>query len=88
MSVDISCQNWKLDSFWAGEWQSSWTIDQASQVLKGSLKIRCHYFELGNTQLNLDKDFDSVAVKDFSSAKDIVKALREAEDKVSTIIPK
>jgi hypothetical protein len=34
-------------------------------------------------QLNLDKQFDSIAVKDFSSAKEIVEAIRKTEEKVS-----
>jgi len=32
---------------------------------------------------NLDKTFESIAVKDISSAKDIVAAIGKTEDKVS-----
>ena len=52
-------------------------------VLSGSLKIRCHYFEMGNLQFNLDKAFDSVACKDVTSADEIVASIKATEDKVS-----
>jgi pterin-4a-carbinolamine dehydratase len=52
-------------------------------VLSGSLKIRCHYFEMGNMQFNLDKTFDSIPCKDITNAKDIIAAIKAVEDKVS-----
>lgn len=79
--IEISCHNVKLESKWAGEWQSTWTL-QGGQ-LSGDLKVRSHYFEMGNMQFNLDKTFDSIPVKDASSAKDIVAAIKKTEDKVS-----
>lgn len=79
--IELSCHNVKLDSFWSGEWQSTWTLKDG--VLSGNLKIRCHYFEQGNMAFNLDKTFESIAVKDISSAKDIVAAIGKTEDKVS-----
>ena len=79
--IEISCHNNKLDSFWSGEWQSTWTLNAGK--LSGDLKIRCHYFEMGNIQFNLDKTFEDVAVKDATSAKDIVEAIKKVEDKVS-----
>lgn len=82
--IEISCHNNKLDSFWSGEWQSTWTLNGGK--LSGELKIRCHYFEMGNIQFNLDKTFDNVAVKDASSPKDIVDAIKTVEDKVSPTI--
>ena len=51
--IEISCQNYKLESFWSGEWQSSFSVKDG--VVSGDLKIRCHYFEMGNMQFNLDK---------------------------------
>uniref|UniRef100_A0A7S3MT64 F-actin-capping protein subunit alpha n=1 Tax=Strombidium inclinatum TaxID=197538 RepID=A0A7S3MT64_9SPIT len=76
-TIDISCHNWKLESFWAGEWLSSWTLSQGR--LSGSIKIRCHYFEQGNIQFNLDKEFADVQVKDASSAHDIMAAIKKTE---------
>ena len=81
VSIDISAQNSKLDNFWSGEWLSSWQV--SGGVLSGSLKIRCHYFEMGNLAFNLDKDFDSVTCKDVTSADAIVNSIKATEDKVS-----
>ena len=72
----------KLDSFWAGEWQGTWTVKDG--VLSGDLKIRAHYFEMGNIQFNLDKTFDSINVQNINDAKDIIAAIKKVEDKVST----
>ena len=38
---------------------------------------------MGNLQTNLDKTYDSIPCKDPSSAKAIVAAIKDAEDKVS-----
>jgi hypothetical protein len=40
---------------------------------------------MGNMQFTLDKTFDSIPVKDASSAKDIIAAIKKTEDKVSKI---
>ena len=52
-------------------------------MLSGDLKIRAHYFEMGNMQFNLDKTFNSIDVKDINDAKDIIAAIKTVEDKVS-----
>lgn len=79
--IEISCHNIKLESMWAGEWQSTWTVQGGK--LSGDLKIKSHYFEMGNMQFSLEKTFDSIPVKDIASAKDIVAAIKKTEDKVS-----
>lgn len=47
--------------------------------MRGDLKIRCHYFEMGNMQFNLDKEYDSVIVKDISKASSIIDAINNVE---------
>jgi hypothetical protein len=79
--IEISCHNVKLESKWAGEWQSTWTIQGGK--LSGDLKIKSHYFEMGNMQFSLEKSFDAIPVKDAASAKDIIAAIKKVEDKVS-----
>jgi hypothetical protein len=79
--IEISCHNIKLESMWAGEWQSTWTVQGGK--LSGDLKIKSHYFEMGNMQFSLEKTFDSIPVKDISSAKDLVAAIKKTEDHVS-----
>jgi len=76
--IEISCLNSKLESFWAGEWQSTWTLKDGG--LSGNLKIRCHYFEMGNMHFNLSKCLDSVPCRDAANAKDIVAAIKAVED--------
>jgi len=70
-----------LSNFWSGEWQSQWVLKDG--VLSGTNKVRSHYFEMGNLQVNLDKTYDSIPCKDASNAKEVVAAIKNAEDKVS-----
>lgn len=77
----ISCHNVKLDAFWAGEWQSTWTLENGK--LRGDIMIRSHYFELGNMQFNLDQTFEDINLKDANDAASIVAAIKTVEDKVS-----
>ncbi len=44
--IEISVHNDKLDSFWSGEWLSMWELKDGK--LSGNLKIKSHYFEMGN----------------------------------------
>ena len=60
---------------------STWTLNGGQ--LSGDLKIRCHYFEMGNLQVNLDKSYDSIPLKNASDPKDIFAAIKKVEDKVS-----
>jgi len=38
---------------------------------------------MGNLQVSLDKTFDSIPCKDPSNAKEVIAAIKSAEDKVS-----
>jgi hypothetical protein len=67
---------------WGGEWISQWTFDYASKQLSGNIKLRNHYFESGNIQFNLHKEFASVAVKT-TDGRGIVDAIKDVETKVS-----
>jgi capping protein alpha len=82
--IEISCQNYKLESFWTGEWLSTFSVKDG--VLSGDLKIRCHYFEMGNMQFNLDKQFDSIPCSDASNPAEVLKAISYIENKVSEIL--
>jgi F-actin capping protein alpha subunit len=59
LRVEISCHNLNFKSFWGGEWLSSWLIDTNSGHIKGSVKVQNHYFEQGNIQFNMNKEFPS-----------------------------
>lgn len=79
--ISISCQNIKLESMWSGEWQSTWTIQNGK--LGGNIKVKTHYFEMGNMQMSLDQSFDSIPVKNMTDAQDVISAIKKTEDKVS-----
>lgn len=49
-----------LRNYWAGAWTSTWTVDGG--VLTGTIKVRAHYFEDGNVQLQVAKDVDAATV--------------------------
>ncbi len=51
--------------------------------LSGDLKIKCHYFEMGNIQFNLDKEYDVVLVKDITKASSVIDSIKNVEEKVS-----
>ena len=46
ITSEICCQNYKLESFWSGEWLSQWTL--ADGALSGVIKLHSHYYEIGN----------------------------------------
>ena len=81
VNIEISSHSAKLESFWSGIWLSSWTVSGAT--LSGNIKAKNHYFEIGNLQLNLNKDYDAITVKNISSADSIIAAISATEDKVS-----
>lgn len=43
LQIDLSCLNINLPSFWTGEWQCSYRLEDG--VLSGQIKINCHYYE-------------------------------------------
>ncbi|KAJ2781465.1 F-actin-capping protein subunit alpha [Coemansia interrupta] len=46
-------------NFWNGSWRAVWSYDVAKGQLNGSVKVRVHYFEDGNVQLDTQSDFTS-----------------------------
>ncbi len=82
MQIDISCHNLNFSNFWGGEWKSCWILDYETKKLNGTINVHIHFFEMGNIQFNLQKEFKNVAVKGVD-AKSIVEALRKEETDVS-----
>ena len=89
LQIDISCINLKLDACWGGEWQAMWVVDTQQNQLSGTVKINNHYFEEGNIQFNLSKDFGPIALE-AADGPSIAKAIRAAETdyqaKVETVL--
>jgi len=78
-----------LKNFWAGKWNSVWTITVGlgEAEVAGEIKILAHYFEDGNMQLNTSKPVASkkitvTAGSDADLAKAIVAHIAEAENAV------
>jgi len=59
--INVSCHNLKLQSFWGGEWLSTWdvlhTLGSDSFQLVGKIRVKNHYFEQGNIQFDLRKNY-------------------------------
>lgn len=88
--ISISCHNINFDNFWGGEWISKWQLDLSSLALSGSVNIHNHYFESGNIQFNLKKEFPEVPVEMQAAA--IVKHIAKMEEEVTfaltALVPK
>lgn len=84
--IEISCHNLKHSNFWGGEWLSRWTLKHtlgsSDFEVTGAINVVNHYFEQGNIQIKLDKNFESVdgAVKDGDAAQSIISKIGQLEE--------
>lgn len=81
LRIEISCHNLNRKSFWGGEWQSAWLLDLESSHLSGSVKIQNHYFEQGNIQFNMSKDFPAAKLSALT-ARAVVDSISKSETNV------
>ncbi|KAI7831025.1 hypothetical protein BX661DRAFT_180511 [Kickxella alabastrina] len=56
-------------NFWNGSWRAVWSFNPAMAQLNGSAKVRVHYFEDGNVQLDTQSDFAG----DIEAGRDVAK---------------
>ena len=60
--INISCHNLNLSNYWGGEWISTFDVSHSlgsnEFSLLGRIKINNHYFESGNIQFNMVKNFE------------------------------
>ncbi|KAJ2131615.1 F-actin-capping protein subunit alpha [Coemansia sp. RSA 678] len=80
----VSCvvsNRFSPSNFWNGSWRSMWSFDPQSGQLNGSTKVRVHYFEDGNVQLDTQTDFaaDVEDMDDGVRAKRVAKLIRGFE---------
>ncbi|CDW79564.1 f-actin capping protein alpha subunit [Stylonychia lemnae] len=78
IKVEVSCHNFNFKNYWGGEFLSSYNADVSNQQLDGSVKVHNHYFEQGNIQFNLNKNFPASKVKSFNG-KGIVDQIAKLE---------
>lgn len=77
LTVVISAEKLNLRNFWSGSWISSWTIKAgaASMDVVGEIKVRAHYFEDGNVQLQTKKACANTSIPN-GSAGDVASAVQ------------
>lgn len=77
--VEISCHNLNFKSFWGGEWVSNWVYNLAENTVSGSVRVHNHYFEQGNIQFNLSKDFPATKLKE-QTGKAVLAHIKKTEN--------
>ena len=73
-----------LRNFWSGNWRSEWTVElgEGAARISGNVRVRAHYFEDGNVQLQTSKAFPPARVPAASPdalAKAVVDLVEAAE---------
>ena len=58
LRVVISGERLNLRNFWSGLFVSTWTVNPKTLAVSGEIKVRAHYFEDGNVQLQTKKKID------------------------------
>ena len=81
--ISISCHNINFANFWGGEWISKWSIDLTTLMISGSVHIHNHYFESGNIQFNMKKEFPEVPCN--MTAPGVVKHITKMEEEVGLL---
>eukprot|EP00622_Pseudochattonella_farcimen_P005623 FR741271.1.p1 GENE.FR741271.1~~FR741271.1.p1 ORF type:complete len:253 (+),score=36.83 FR741271.1:52-759(+) len=71
LTVVISAEKLNLRNFWSGQWLSTWKAEVASTEVKveGLIKVRAHYFEDGNVQLQTSKTVKPVSLPKSAAAE-------------------
>ncbi|KAJ1964118.1 F-actin-capping protein subunit alpha [Dipsacomyces acuminosporus] len=56
----VSCivsNKFSPSNYWNGSWRAVWSFNPSNGQLNGSAKVKIHYFEDGNVQLDTQSDF-------------------------------
>ncbi|KAI9183235.1 F-actin-capping protein subunit alpha [Blastocladiella emersonii ATCC 22665] len=75
--IVIVDSKYKPENYWNGRWRSQWTWFDGK--LTGTSRALVHYFEDGNVQLVLNKDFD-LEMPETSTPEAVFQAIRKAEN--------
>jgi len=90
----LSAHNLNLKNLWTGEWLSHWNVEKIGDDkynVSGSIKINTYYYEEGNIQFNLDKEFNTNLTSDEENetlAKDIIDFIKESENAIQLSLDK
>ena len=82
-----------MKNFWTGEWISVWEVKKESNnfILSGNVRLSTYYYEEGNVQFKLNKNYDSkvsVGENNDSSAAEIIKSIGLLENNVQLELDK
>jgi len=82
--VLICGQNINENNFWSGEWLSSWELNLDDKKVTGEIKINTIYYEDGNIQFNLKKNYE-ITIKgndEESIANDLIRFIEKNENEI------
>ena len=82
--VLICGQNVNENSFWSGEWLSSWELNLDDKKVTGEIKINTIYYEDGNIQFNFKKNYE-IKIKgndEESIANDLIGFIEKNENEI------
>ncbi|XP_054858265.1 F-actin-capping protein subunit alpha-1-like [Eublepharis macularius] len=86
----IESHRHRPSAFWNGLWKSEWTFALApastSTEVTGTITVQAHYFEDGNIHLTVTQDVEEtlLVTDEVQTARDFVKLVEKAEDKVQS----
>lgn len=77
-NVIISAEKLNVRNFWSGQWISHWTVTVTEEKtsVEGFIKVRAHYFEDGNVQLQTSKNTDAVTFSPDTAGNELAKSIR------------
>ena len=80
LAVAIRGDKVNLRNFYAGGWASTWTaaVDGAGYAVSGAVRVRAHYFEDGNVQLQSAKTVEAAKCADVAAIAALVEATEGA----------
>lgn len=86
LTVVIRGERINLRNFWSGNWISIWAVGlNPAASITGTIKVRAHYFEDGNVQLQTSKAHPETPLDATKSLGDaVVDAVQAAESKLQS----
>lgn len=80
----LSSHNLNLKNFWTGEWLSFWSL--SNNKLEGRVLLNTYYFEEGNVQFKLKKQFnETLTSKDLNElSEEVINTIKRLEDGIQS----
>lgn len=80
----LSSHNLNLKNFWTGEWLSFWSL--SNNKLEGRVLLNTYYFEEGNVQFKLKKQFnETLKSKDLNElSEEVINTIKRLEDGIQS----